>query len=113
MANVLLNEFQDDNEYYAYGALAENSDEEPTDPEAPLATDESVTELIVTEAGSYWLTGYDPINDKPGIAYPNCKTLDASESTGDMLLAGNLQDNLIIAGAGKASLWGGFTEMIL
>lgn len=62
--------------------------------------------MTVTEAGSYWLTGYDPLNDKPGIAYPNCKTLDASESTGDMLLAGNLQDNLIIAGAGKASLWG-------
>lgn len=43
MANVLWDKFQDDSEYYAYEVLAENSDEEPIDQKAPLATDESVT----------------------------------------------------------------------
>ena len=36
--------------------------------EEPLYTDYSVTELTVTEAGSYWLTGYDAINKKAEVA---------------------------------------------
>ena len=35
------------------------------------------------------------------------KTLDASKSNGENILAGNALDNVIIAGSGKTSLWGG------
>ena len=76
--------------------------------EEPLYTDYSVTELTVTEAGSYWLTGYDAINKKAEVAYPNCKDVDTDEAcTGDVVLVGNAKNNLLAAGSGKSSLWGG------
>ena len=81
--------------------------EDGGDPEAPLTTDYSVTELTVTEAGRYWLTGYDSIDKKAGTAYPNCTEIDATDCTGDVVLVGNARNNLLSAGSGKASLWGG------
>ena len=86
--------------------LAE-AEERYADTEEEVTTDTSVTSLTVTEAGSYWLTGYDPINKKAGTAYPNCKTIDASDSTGEVVLVGNYNNNTLIAGEGKSSLWGG------
>ena len=77
------------------------------DTEEPIYTDYSVTKLTVTEAGNYWLTGYDAINKKAGVAYPNCNEIDATGSTGDVVLVGNANSDLLLAGAGKSSIWGG------
>lgn len=84
-----------------------NEDTGESDAEEPIYTDYSVTKLTVTEAGSYWLTGYDAIGKKAGIAYPNCTEIDATECTGDVVLVGNAKSNLLLAGSGKSSLWGG------
>lgn len=75
--------------------------------EEPLYTDYTVTTLTVTEAGNYWLTGYDAINKVAGTAYPNAKKIDASECAGTVVLVGNYLNNSLIAGEGKSSLWGG------
>lgn len=91
-------------EEYSTEILRDTTEEES---EEPLTTDYTVTTLTVTEAGSYWLTGYDPINKKAGVAYPNCREVDASECSGDVLIVGNEKNNLLLAGTGKSSLWGG------
>ncbi|MBR1646191.1 MAG: hypothetical protein IJ685_05360 [Selenomonadaceae bacterium] len=58
--------------------------------------------LTVDESAEIWM------NNQHGKFYDgNIKMIDASDSTGEMLIAGNELDNTIIAGNGDASLWGG------
>lgn len=75
-------------------------------PEA-AGSDTTVKKYTVNSAGSYWLTGYDPLSGVSGTAYPNCKELDGSGVAGELILAGNAKDNLIKGGTGYSSLWGG------
>ncbi|MBR1647279.1 MAG: hypothetical protein IJ685_10960, partial [Selenomonadaceae bacterium] len=60
--------------------------------------------LTVDDSAEIWM------DNRHGKFYDgNIKTIDATNSTGEMILAGNDLDNTIIAGNGDASLWGGNT----
>ena len=62
------------------------------------------TTLLVKKgiSGEAWLDG------SRGVTYlPSVKNIDASASNGTVILAGNEAENLIAAGRGSASLWGG------
>ena len=66
-----------------------------------LATSKNAS-VIVSEEAEIWLDGSHGKN-----FVGNIKTLDASTSDGRNTLAGNDLDNVICAGGGDASLWGG------
>lgn len=54
-----------------------------------------------------WLMGTDEINKTTTYRNISAKTLDARNSTRKRTLVGNLRDNVIYAGSGGDSLWGG------
>ena len=76
-------------------------------PTSNIPTDYSLTSLKPTTPGRYWLTGYDLLTGTQDVAYPLAKVLDGSDVSGDLILAGNGQDNVITGGKGSSSLWGG------
>ena len=62
----------------------------------------TTTTLKVNSAGTYSLA------DKTTQSrYPNATTLDATDSTGAVILIGNGRNNVLKAGKGSSSLWGG------
>lgn len=66
--------------------------------------DSSLTSLILSSSytGSVWLNGWN------GTTYvSSIKTLDATADSSTLILAGNNQENIIKAGTGTSSLWGG------
>ncbi len=66
-----------------------------------VATGNNAT-LTVGEHAAVWLDGSD------GKYYlGDIRTLDATNSAGENILAGNALDNTILAGGGNTSLWGG------
>ncbi|WP_029541413.1 calcium-binding protein [Selenomonas sp. AB3002] len=92
------------------GSAAPASTSAPEPASTPTDTTETkpnVTKLTAKSPGSFWLSGYDPLTGEKDTAYPNCKELDGSEVTGEVILGGNGQDNLIKGGKGSSSLWGG------
>lgn len=61
-------------------------------------------------ANNVWLMGTDKV--KQVLTYRNvsAKTLDARKSTRKRTLVGNTRDNIIYAGSGGDSLWGGYSS---
>lgn len=61
------------------------------------------SKLIITESAAteVWL------DSRNKIKYDNIKNIDASSSNGQMILAGDTQQNTIISGRGNSSIWGG------
>ena len=60
-------------------------------------------ELLVSgnQKKSIWLDG------SHGVSYEGFRTVDARNLSGDSELAGGAKDDILLAGAGNASLWGG------
>ena len=111
-----------DGEYYSYAAgymalrylakyASDNSTASPTTtltssfvPTSSIYYNSTYNTLTVTSSDtvSIWLDG------SAGTTYESTvTTIDASASTGKDILAGNTNSNLLIAGSGSASLWGG------
>ena len=61
-----------------------------------------------------WLCGFDVLGGTGEQVYTSIDdsivNIDASDRTGDYVIAGNTQANMITAGNGKQSLWGGFGD---
>ena len=104
------------NDYYSYAAgymalryLAKYASSSTTltgtfVPTSSIYYNSTYSTLTVTSsnAASIWLDG------RTGTTYePTVTKLDASASSGKNILAGNTNSNLVIAGSGSSSLWGG------
>ena len=86
----------------------ENPEPEPPSRSTPVPEDASDDTVVkVTESGAYWLSGFDPTTGRRVGAYPKAVTADASSASGDIILAGNANGNLLKGGKGQTSLWGG------
>lgn len=95
---------------YPAGVTPEPESPEPvtTTPAAPVTEDSGDDTFIkVTEPGNYWLSGYDPTSGRRVGSYPRAVTVDASGASGEIILAGNGNGNILKGGRGETSLWGG------
>lgn len=86
-----------------------SSDDTDTSTSTASATFSGNT-LIVTGdfAEDIWLSETNVLTgETSAFANSSATVIDASQSTSDLILAGNANDNSIVAGSGGASLWGG------
>lgn len=95
---------------YPAGAAPAPEDPQPVIPSqsTPVPEDsDNDTAIKVTQPGEYWLSGYDPTSGMRVTSYPKAVTVDASSASGELILAGNSNANLLKGGRGQTSLWGG------
>ena len=89
---------------FRFNDLTVNVDKNPIYNDAAnqfVATGVNAT-LTVNESAEIWL------NNQHGKFFDgDIAVVDATNSTGDVLIAGNERDNTILAGTGNNSLWGG------
>ena len=71
--------------------------------------DAAVSVSADVSSANIWLEGVEGLSEGAAIFSGNVKSVDASNVEGNAILAGNSLDNVIKAGRGGASLWGGIS----
>ncbi|MBQ7476327.1 MAG: hypothetical protein IJT06_02910 [Selenomonadaceae bacterium] len=103
--------FVDDTLETAYlGQVISNYTEDMSAIPAGITYDNYTVYVSDSYARNVWLMGTDEVNQVSTYRNISAKTLDARSSTRKRTLVGNIRSNIIYAGAGGDSLWGGNGE---
>lgn len=92
------------------GQVISNYNEDMSAIPAGISYDNYTVYVSDAYARNVWLMGTDEVNKTSTYRNISAKTLDARNSTRKRTLVGNIRSNIIYAGAGGDSLWGGNGE---